>query len=223
MQKWIIILIALAYPILIYTGLNLMQARWVALLALLFFLIRFLIYRKSVSSRSQHQKFEKITLPIKSAIAISATLGIMLLLLLAIFSDSETLLLLIPTVINLAFFLLFSATLLKPPSIAERIARLTTASITPEQSRYCFIVTAIWSMLFIFNASVSLITTFFCDIAAWTLFNGLLVYFLIGALFIGEATYRYWRFRVYDGSFLDPFFRPIFPPTLDKQDCDKGN
>lgn len=209
--------IVLIYPVLIYAGLNLMQARWIALIVFFLFAIRLLLYRKKAATNEDHKQLLGMNLPAKGTIVFATTSGLILLLAMAIMSDSEKSLLLLPTVINLAFFLIFSTTLLKPPPIAERIARLTTTSITNEQKRYCYTVTALWSLLFLFNTATSLVTALFCDIRIWTLFNGLIVYFLIAALFTAEVTYRYWRFRVYDGSFFDSFFYRIFPPRSEKQ------
>jgi uncharacterized membrane protein len=51
-------------------------------------------------------------------------------------------------------------------------------------------VTWVWVAFFIFNGVVSAVLTLWAPLAWWTLYNGLLVYFIMGALFVGEWLLR---------------------------------
>ena len=221
MRRWLLIAISLAYPLLVYLGLSLFQARWIALLALGLFGLRLVALRLSRADLSAEQQslFTRLGLPFKEVMFFFGT-AVLLLLIFEAWSSSGQLLLFLPAVFNFNFLLLFGLTLIRPPSLAERIARLTTQDITDEHVSYCYTVTACWSGLFLFNTIIALTTALLGNLAIWTLFNGFIVYFLVAALFAGEATYRYWRFRAYNGSILDPFFRPFFPPLAEG---DKGN
>ena len=69
-----------------------------------------------------------------------------------------------------------------------------------------------WCVVFAVNLTISLLLALYGTLEAWTLYNGILAYALIGSLLAAERVYRYWRFRGYHGDLLDPLFRRVFPP-----------
>jgi uncharacterized membrane protein len=95
-----------------------------------------------------------------------------------------------PVLVNAALALLFGFSLLRPPSVVERIARLADPSIPGEATRYLRNVTAAWVVFFVVNGSVSTWTALQGSWEAWTLYNGLISYLLIGVMFAGELTVR---------------------------------
>jgi uncharacterized membrane protein len=56
--------------------------------------------------------------------------------------------------------------------------------------------------------------TFYASLEAWTLYNGVVAYVLMGLLFSLEFLYRHWRFRRYVGTPFDSILRRIFPPPV---------
>jgi uncharacterized membrane protein len=60
--------------------------------------------------------------------------------------------------------------------------------------RYTFRITQIWCAFFLINGTLAAYTALFTSRAAWALYNGLIAYLLMGALFAGEWLYRRWRF-----------------------------
>jgi uncharacterized membrane protein len=51
-------------------------------------------------------------------------------------------------------------------------------------------VTFAWCAFFIGNGAIALYTAMFASFASWTLYNGLIAYLLIGAMFGGELLTR---------------------------------
>jgi uncharacterized membrane protein len=95
-----------------------------------------------------------------------------------------------PIVISLATAAIFTLSLVRPPTVVERMARLREPDLPPEGIAYCRKVTAVWALFLIGNAMVSMATALWGTIAQWTLWNGLISYMLIGLLFAGEMAVR---------------------------------
>ena len=96
-----------------------------------------------------------------------------------------------PVLVNAALALVFGTSLLRPPSVVERIARLADPSIPVEATPYLRNVTAAWVAFFVVNGSISIWTALQASLQTWTLYNGLIAYLLIGVMFAGEWTVRH--------------------------------
>jgi uncharacterized membrane protein len=103
-----------------------------------------------------------------------------------------------PVLVNLSFLALFSHSLLHPPTIIERLARVSEPDLPEEGVIYTRRVTMIWVGFFIFNGSIAAITAVWASTEVWTLYNGLVAYLLIGGLFAGEWIVRGWVRRNHD-------------------------
>jgi uncharacterized membrane protein len=106
----------------------------------------------------------------------------------------------------------FGRTLLWGPPLVETFARSRGRALPDEEVVYCRAVTGLWCLFFALNGGVTLWLALGAPLAWWTFYTGVVSYALIAVLFAAEMVYRYWRFRPYDGSATDPFFRGIFPP-----------
>jgi uncharacterized membrane protein len=95
-----------------------------------------------------------------------------------------------PVVMSLAACGAFASTLFQPPSLVERIARLREPDLPPRGVRYTRHVTQVWVGFLAANAAVAAATVAWGSLAQWTLWNGLLSYLLMGALFAGEMVVR---------------------------------
>lgn len=95
-----------------------------------------------------------------------------------------------PTLISLFLLLTFGLSLISGPPIIERIARLREHDLPDAAIPYTRKVTWVWVGFFVFNALVSAALTLWASLKWWTLYNGLLVYFIMGPLFIGEWLLR---------------------------------
>lgn len=105
-----------------------------------------------------------------------------------------------PVVINALLFTAFALSLARPPSVVERIARLRHGTLPPEAVAYTRRVTQLWCAFFAANGAIAAWTAFAASPEIWVLYNGLVAYLLIGALFAGEWTYRRLRFGARAGG-----------------------
>jgi uncharacterized membrane protein len=126
--------------------------------------------------------------PLKRALALG---GLVACALLFWFSNSERLLLLTPALINVGLALGFAWGLYHPPTLPARMARRYHGYLTPEIEKYTNQITCLWIGFFCVNAGISVFTVLSNDREHWLLYNGLISYFLIGALAAGEYAYRH--------------------------------
>jgi uncharacterized membrane protein len=106
-------------------------------------------------------------------------------------TDSELLLRLYPSLVNLGLLVAFGATLVRGPSMIEKFARTRTPDLNPAGVRYTRRVTQVWCGFFVLNGAFSLYTALEWSQDAWSLYNGAIAYALIGVLLIGEVGWRY--------------------------------
>lgn len=95
-----------------------------------------------------------------------------------------------PIIISLGFAALFGLSLCFPPTVAERIARLSQPDLPPEGVRYTRHVTWVWFAFLLINAATALALTLWGTLTQWTLWCGLLSYLAMGLLFAGEYVVR---------------------------------
>jgi uncharacterized membrane protein len=91
-------------------------------------------------------------------------------------------------------------------------ARMFVTDLSSEEMLYCRRVTLIWAGFFLLNGIAAFYTACCTALGIWSLYNGLIVYMVMGLLFVGEVSYRYWRFRRYVGLPTDVIFKKLFPP-----------
>jgi uncharacterized membrane protein len=95
-----------------------------------------------------------------------------------------------PVAMNAGALIIFAATLFKPPSFIERIARMMEPDLPESGVRWTRQVTKVWCLFFIINGSIAFYTAQHASLAVWTLYNGLISYVLMGALLLGEYVAR---------------------------------
>ncbi len=103
---------------------------------------------------------------------------------------SLTLLRYYPVLINLACLLVFALSLWHPPTVVERIARLTEPTLSPAGVAWTRTVTQVWCGFFLLNGTVAFVTARYASLQTWTLYNGLISYVLMALLFGGEFLLR---------------------------------
>src|SRR6185503_2867408 len=92
--------------------------------------------------------------------------------------------------VNAAMLLLFGSSLAFPPTIVERIARFRHPHLSEQATPYLRRVTVAWCIFFVGNGAAALYTATFASFETWALYNGLIAYVLIGAMFAGELLTR---------------------------------
>lgn len=95
-----------------------------------------------------------------------------------------------PVVVNVGMLCAFGYSLIAPPSMVERMARLTDPGLPPYAVVYTRRVTQVWCGFFVINGSIACITAFCASPAVWSLYNGVVAYLAMGVLFAGEYMVR---------------------------------
>lgn len=105
-------------------------------------------------------------------------------------TNSEVLARLYPVGLNAAMLFAFGVTLIRPPSIIERIARTAGVYLDAAGIRYTRRLTIAWCVFFICNGGIALATALIASREVWAIYNGFLSYVLGGTLFFGERIVR---------------------------------
>lgn len=192
----ILVLLAVpAYPLLVYGGLRVLTPRVLALALGAAFVLR-----ETLQAR---QRPSPLLAPLVIVVAICAAA--------ALFDDGRVFLY-VPALINGVLLLSFARTLVAPPSMGERLARRRRPELSADDVAYCRQVTRVWCVFFVANGAFSAWLAARGALTTWTVYNGLVSYVLVGALFVGEMVYRAWHFRRFEGDVTDVFLRKVFPP-----------
>ena len=104
--------------------------------------------------------------------------------------NNEKYLLWYPVGLSTVFFIIFTSSLISPPTVVESIARIREPDLNAAGIAYTRKVTMIWSAFFVLNALIATWTVLHDDIKLWTLYNGLLAYIAMGTLFAAEMVVR---------------------------------
>jgi len=116
--------------------------------------------------------------------------GGLLLAVLAFVLENALLLKLYPVLVNGGLLAVFVSSLRNPPTIAERIARLRSPNLPQFAVVYTRRVTQAWCIFFVGNGLVALWTALWSPDRVWFIYNGVIAYVLVGALFGGEWLVR---------------------------------
>lgn len=166
-----LLLAGLAYPFVVYLGLEHLSPRLFALLLGALWLARLFSGRQTPTNRT---------------LAIVALLFCLLLGL----AGEPALLRWYPVLISLALLGLFAGSLVSGMPIIERLARLSEPELPAAAVRYTRQVTWVWVGYFIINASIASGLALWAPLSWWTLYTGLIAYLLMGLLFAGEWLVR---------------------------------
>jgi uncharacterized membrane protein len=95
-----------------------------------------------------------------------------------------------PVVMNLAAASVFAMSLVHPPSLIERFARIRRPAFPAEAVDYCRKLTMIWAGWLVVNAIIAAALGAWASLEIWTLWTGVFSYIGSGALFFGEMVFR---------------------------------
>jgi uncharacterized membrane protein len=165
------IALTLVYPLALWFGQDKVEPRILALLLLLVALTRLQLLRSNWAWRWW-------------------AVGTLVLLTLAVWANAVLPLKLYPVIVNGALLGVFAYTLMEPPSMVERLARMREPDLSISAIWYTRRVTQVWCLFFLFNGSMALITALWASSAVWTIYNGLIAYLLMGLLFAVEYCVR---------------------------------
>lgn len=168
MRTFLLGILTVAYPALVYYGASHFQARWLALLLVVLALARALATR---------ERYWLVAAAVALALAGLSAL-----------SNQLLPLKLYPVLVNSVLLVVFAASLRWPPTVIEKLARLRTPDLPDAAIAYTRRVTQVWCGFFILNGTIALWTALYASAATWALYNGLIAYVLMGFLFAIE----YW-------------------------------
>lgn len=193
------VLLGLAYPVLIYLALQVMEPRAVAICMLLF-----LAARLAVTSPNRLVRYAK-------ALRL-AMIGVTAALLVSAAWNDPVSLRVTPALVSFALLIAFAYSLTQRESIIEAYARILAGDLPEEELSYCRRVTLVWCAFFFVNGAAALWLALEGTLGQWALYTGGIAYVMMGTLFAVEYIYRHWRFRRYLGGPADPVLRRVFPP-----------
>ncbi|HBM88010.1 MAG TPA: hypothetical protein DD437_05675 [Rhodobiaceae bacterium] len=178
--KILFAVLILAYPVLVYLGLSQLDVRALALILIAIAIARVagIIGMGGNAPMRMQTIFAALILAIVAASSF-------------IFESADALRF-YPVLVNGLLFVLFAASLRSPPSMIERLARLSDPDLPPEGVAYTRKVTIVWCGFFFLNGAIALYTALRSDLEVWAFYNGFLSYCLMGALFGGEYLVRLW-------------------------------
>lgn len=161
-------LVLLLYPLAVWVGLTRWGTTILAPLLAAVFTLRLLVLRGKLRQQMWLGK---------------ALAGVGILLALTSWGVKQThWLLYYPVLVNVLLLSLFAYSLIAPPTVVERLARMTEPQLDAAGVAYTRRVTQVWCGFFIVNGAIALATCLSGDIALWTLYNGGISYLLMGAL-----------------------------------------
>jgi uncharacterized membrane protein len=172
-MRWALVLALTAtYPLIVYFSLGHIEPRYLALLLLALACLRWL------AGGAQVVQARWVAL---AALLLAASTALL----------NQTLpLKLYPVLVNAVLLIVFGLSLVRGPSVAERIARIQEPDLNARGQAYTRHVTQVWCGFFIFNGSVALVTALWASEEIWALYNGLVAYCFMGALMAGEWLLR---------------------------------
>ena len=161
--KVAVITLTVCYPFIIYWGLQHCDARFLLPVLLLLLGLRWL---------KGNKVFER-------SVVVATIVGMIII---GLVWGQTLSLKFYPVLVNAGFLALFASSLVSPPTVVERLARLREPELSAAGVVYTRKVTWTWSIFFIINGSIAAITAVWASNEIWTLYNGFIAYLLIGAL-----------------------------------------
>jgi uncharacterized membrane protein len=161
--KVVTIVLSIAYPFMVYWGLQNFQASKLLPLLLILLALRWLVGNRAS---------ERMVL-------VAILIGVVII---AFTGGHQLGLKFYPVMVNFGFLIIFGGSLVFPPSMVERLARIREPNLSPGGVAYTFKVTWVWSVFFLINGSIAAITALWASNEVWALYNGFVAYLLIGIL-----------------------------------------
>jgi uncharacterized membrane protein len=161
-----------AYPFLVYFGLQTLPPSLFGIILLVILAMRFSVFETAD---------RVVLLPLLLIFIVYAITTIVL--------DNANLLLYYPALVNFALFAIFANSLRNGEPLLLRMVRSRGIAISKHTPFYLYRLTALWAVFFVINGLVSLWTSTL-SLQFWALYNGLYSYLIIAILGGGEWLFR---------------------------------
>lgn len=173
--KLVAIILTLCYPFFIYWGLQHYDVR------VLFPILLILLALRWVTSTGLGGGVDE------RKIVVATLIGLMVIVLAAGYQLG---LKFYPVLINAGFLALFGSSLISPPTVVERLARIKESNLPAAAVKYTRKVTWLWCGFFLINGLIAAATALWGSDKVWMIYNGMIAYLLIAALTAGEWLVR---------------------------------
>lgn len=172
-MRWALVLaLTASYPLIVYFSLGHVEPRYLALLLLVLGGLRWL------AGGAQAVQARWVAL---AAVVLAGSTALL---------NMSLPLKLYPVLVNAALLAVFGLSLVRGPTVAERLARLQEPDLDPRGVSYTRRVTQVWCGFFLLNGGIALATALWASEKTWALYNGLIAYVLIGTLMGAEWLVR---------------------------------
>lgn len=190
--KTLVALFFIAYPFIVYFGLSHFPPSFFGLILVLLLAIRFGVIKSDE---------RKLMLPILLIFALYAIATVVL--------DSTPMVLYYPALVSFVMCFVFANSLRGEEPLLLRLVKARGMITSEHTPGYLFWLTGLWAVFFVLNGLVSIWTSSI-SLHAWTLYNGLISYFIIAILVVGEWFYR--RHYKKKKGVIDPSTPPSSKP-----------
>ncbi len=168
----VLVVLTVLYPLGVYLAMGHVAPQWLAVLLVALAVLRAVVTR---------QRFWWVVASGAALLAVAAW-----------WREDALAVKLYPVLVNAVLLVVFAVSLRHPPSVVERLARLSEPDLPLSGVRYTRKVTMVWCMFFVGNGVAAAYTATFSSDAIWTLYNGLIAYVLMGCLMGIEWCVRQW-------------------------------
>lgn len=168
--KGIIIILMIIYPFLVGWSLSHGHFLWVSVILIVLGIVR-------LFSQGNH-----LMMPLTWFAILCGSLSLLL--------KDHAWLKMYPVLMSVGAGIIFASTLIKPPSMIERFARLAEPDLPESGVIWTRKVTIVWCIFFVMNALVALYSVLFAPTRFWVIYNGFISYVLMGILLLGEFILR---------------------------------
>jgi uncharacterized membrane protein len=168
----VLVAVGLAYPFLVYFGLQILPAGFFAIGLLVIIALRLAFSRGQNGHNTLPYLIAALVLMILAA--RSPIVGLKA----------------YPVLLSLALVAVFGYSLVWPPTVVEQIARIRHPDLPLQVNSYLRKVTIAWLMFFLVNAALSATTAMSGSLKLWTLYNGFIAYIAMGVMFAVEFLIR---------------------------------
>lgn len=168
----VMVVLTVLYPLGVYLAMGRVAPQWLAVLLVALAVLRAVVTR---------QRFWWVVASGAAVLALAAW-----------WQGDALAVKLYPVLVNAVLLVVFAVSLRYPPTVIERMARLTEPDLPASGVRYTRKVTAVWCVFFVVNGAAAAYTAAFSSDATWALYNGLIAYVLMGCLMGIEWCVRQW-------------------------------
>lgn len=182
--KALVVLFFIIYPFVVYFGLNYFPPSFFGLVLVILLAIRFGVIKSDE---------RKLMLPILAIFIVYAIATVIF--------DNTNMVLYYPALVNFVMCFVFANSLRHEEPLLLRLVKARGMATSKHTPGYLFWLTGLWAIFFAINGLISLWTSSI-SLQAWTLYNGLISYFIIAVLMIGELLFR--RYYKKKKGVIDP-------------------